>query len=243
MAFEPFFHFMRGLQGKLQSGSLSNLISGQNAQQIAYVRHLQKEMKHNHSLHVPFEQLSFVFFDIETTGFFPEQGDQIISIGAVKMVGGVISEETFYSLVRYEKELPENIEQLTGLSTEQLKDAPSLAEVLVKFYQFAQNSTLVAHHANHEKSFLQSANWKLFRTPFKHRIVDISFLYRVAEPNITFVRLEEFCEHNQIPLVDRHHALGDAKLTAQLWRIYIQKVKDLGCQTLHDVYNCIAKQL
>ncbi|WP_394231580.1 exonuclease domain-containing protein [Niallia oryzisoli] len=242
MAFEPFFHFMRGIRGKLNSGALTGASGGQNAQQIAYVRNLQKEIKQSDDLHLPLNQLSVVIFDIETTGFYPEKGDDIISIGAVRMVGDTICDDTFYSLIRLEKELPVKIEQLTGLTSEMLKDAPALADVMMQFYHFTKNSTLVAHHANHEKSFLQSANWKLFRTPFKYRIVDTSFLYRVAEPECQFYRLEELCDYNQIPIVNRHHALGDAKLTAELWRIYIKKVQDLGCHTLHDVYHRIAKQ-
>ena len=97
------------------------------------------------------------------------------------------------------------------------------------------------HYANHEKSFLQSASRKIFRVPFKHRIVDTSFLYRIAEPGIPIVRLDEFCAYNDIPIVDRHHALGDAKLTARLWSIYIQKVQELGCETLHEVYERLAR--
>ncbi|MCQ6277468.1 3'-5' exoribonuclease [Bacillus sp. V3B] len=242
MAFEPFFQFMRGIQGKLNNGGLGNAHGGQDAKQIAYVRQLQKEMKQDGALHVPLQQLDVVVFDIETTGFFPEQGHEIISIGAIKLIGGKkLAEQSFYSLVRYEKELPSTIVNLTGITNEQLKDAPPLSDVLIQFFGFVQNSTLVAHHANHEKSFLQSANWKLFRTPFKYRIVDTSFLYRIAEPDVKFIRLEEFCEHHNISIVDRHHALGDAKLTAELWSIYIQKVQELGCLTLHDVYERIVR--
>ena len=97
------------------------------------------------------------------------------------------------------------------------------------------------HFPNHEKSFLQSATRKVFRVPFHQRIVDTSFLYRIAEPNLNIVRLEEFCDHNELPIVNRHHALGDARLTAKLWSIYIQKVRELGCETMRDVYERIAR--
>lgn len=242
MAFEPFFQFMRGIQGKLNNGGLGSAHGGQNAQQIAYVRQMQKEMKQDGALYMPLQQLDVVVFDIETTGFFSEQGDEIISIGAIKLIGGkMLAEQTFYSLIRYEKELSSTIVNLTRITNEQLKDAPPLSDVLVQFFGFVQSSTLVAHHANHEKSFLQSANWKLFRTPFKYRIVDTSFLYRIAEPDLKLIRLEDFCEYHNIPIVYCHHALGDAKLTAKLWSIYIEKVQALGCVTLHDVYVRMAR--
>ena len=150
---------------------------GQNAQQIAYVRANAERNEAGWSLHMPLQQLDVVVFDIETTGFFPEQGDEMISIGAIKLIGGkMLAEQSFYSLIRCERELSSTIVNLTGIIIEQLKEAPSLSDVLIQFFGFVQNATLVAHHANHEKSFLQSANWKLFRTPFRYRIVDTSFL-------------------------------------------------------------------
>ena len=242
MAFEPFFHFMRGIQGKLNNGGLGNAYGGQNSQQIAFIRNLQKEKKQGDVLNVPLHQLNVVVFDIETTGFFPHKGDEIISIGAIKVCGEKIQEDQqFYSLIQYEKELSPEIKNLTGITNDQLKAAPPISEVLMQFFDFVGNETLVAHHANHEKSFLQSATRKVFRVPFHQRIVDTSFLYRIAEPNLKIVRLEEFCDHNELPIVNRHHALGDARLTAKLWSIYIQKVSELGCETMHDVYERIAR--
>jgi len=241
MSFEPFIHFMRGIQGRLNNHGPGSVYGGQNYQHVAFLRQMQKEMKQDEVLHVPLLALNVVVFDFETTGFFPEKGDEIISIGAVKVCGGKIQEDPFYSLVRYEHELPPEIEIITGLTREQLKDAPMLSEVLIRFFNFTQHCPLVAHHANHEKSFLQHASWKLFRTHLQHRIVDTSFLYRIAEPNLKLVRLEDLCDHNEISIVDRHHALGDAKLTAQLWSIYIEKVNQLGCETLRDVYHRLAR--
>jgi DNA polymerase III subunit epsilon len=237
MAFEPFYHFMRGIQGKVFGGA-----QVQNAQQIAQMRQLQRELNSEDSLKVPLSKLPVVVFDLETTGFFPDQGDEIISIGAIKVVGSCIQEdEAFYSLVHYEKTLPENIEQLTGISGHQLGDAPPLSEVLVRFFKFVKDDALVAHHANHERNFLQHASRKLFRTPFIHRIVDTSYLFRVSEPSLKITRLEDYCQHNDIQVVNRHHALGDAKLTAKLWCIYINNLQDAGCKTLKDVYERMAR--
>lgn len=242
MAFEPFIHFVKGLQGRLNNSSSSSKYIGQSQQQMAYLRSLEKDKKQRQALYIPLHQLETVVFDMETSGFFSEKGDEMISLGAVKVSGGVIQEEqSFYSLVRYEKPLSTEIASLTNLSSDQLQDAPPLGEVLCKFLNFVQGSTLVAHHANHEKSFLQSASRKIFRLPFKQRIVDTSFLYRIAEPELNNVRLEELCKHNEVPIINRHHALGDAILTAKLWTIYIEKVQSLGCNTLHDVYERVAR--
>lgn len=236
MAFEPFNQFMRGITGVFGGAQ------GQNAQQIAYVRQLQRELNAEDKLKIPLEKLNVVVFDLETTGFNPEQGDAIISIGAIRVCGKTIQEEdTFYSLVQHNKALPLKIVELTGITDNDLKDAPPLSETLVNFFKYVKDDTLVAHHAGHEKSFLQHASWKLFRTNFKHRVVDTSFLYRVAEPNEKLIRLEDFCEYNGIPVCNRHHALGDAKLTAQLWCLYMEKLQQAGFKNLKEIYERVAR--
>jgi len=238
VAFEPFLQLLRGIQGKRTHNGLGGI---QNSQQIAYLRHLQKEINQE-ELNVALQNLHVVVFDIETTGFFPEKGDSILSIGATKMRGSEILEgETFYSLVQYGEVIPDEIQQLTGITNEQVKDAPPLAEVMIKFFQYAKDHTFVAHHASHEKSFLQYVSSKQFRTPFKHRIVDTSFLYKIVEPNLNLISLESLCQHNGIPIENRHHALGDAMMTAKLWSIYVEKVQQIGCETLNDVYNRFAR--
>ena len=81
MTFDPFF-FMKGIQRRIDASQ-----SGQSQQQVAYLRQLQREMKVEETLHIPLTELNVIIFDIETTGFYPDKGDQIISIGAIKVKG------------------------------------------------------------------------------------------------------------------------------------------------------------
>lgn len=238
MAFETFRQLMRGIQGKF---SITEGQILQNSQQAAFMRQIQKDLKKENALFTPLDELNVVVFDIETTGFYPEHGDEILSIGAVRIRGGEIRmEEVFYSLVYYEGALSIDIETLTGLKREELSEARPLADVLVEFFDFVQNAPLVAHHAQHEKSFLQNATWKLFKTPFKHRIIDTSFLYRIADPDLSLAKLEELCVYNGIMVQNRHHALGDAILAAKIWCMYVKKVK-VTCKNLNEVYEHLAK--
>lgn len=239
MAFEPFMQILRGIQGKRSNVGIGDV---QNAQQMAFLRNLQKEKKKENTLKVPLDELDVVVFDIETTGFKPEQGDEIISIGAIKMCGSFIQEDAvFYSLINTGKEISTEVVNLTGLTNEKLKEARHVGDVLIEFLKFAKDCTLVAHHANHERSFLQYTSNRVFHTPFKQRIVDTSFLYKIVEPHIQLSSLEDLCKHNAIPLIGRHHALEDAKMTAKLWSLYLEKVKMLGCDTLQDVYDHFAR--
>ncbi|WP_257351615.1 exonuclease domain-containing protein [Pseudalkalibacillus decolorationis] len=244
MRFEPVIQFMKQVQGKVNSSIYTSLQGQSNPQHLALLRHLEKEMKVEESLSIPLDELNVVVFDLETTGFFPDQGDEIISIGAIKVKGGTVQHsETYYSLVRCDRVLSPEIKQLTEIKEEDLIRSSELSEVLVEFYDFVKGDVLVAHHANHEKKFLQHTNWKLFRSKFKHRIVDTSFLFKIAEPNVHLVKLEDYCDHCGIPVQERHHALGDAKLAAQLWSLYLKKIQALGCKTLQDVYERLSMRL
>lgn len=240
MGFEPFIHFMREMHGKLNA-SIFGGAQGMSSQQIAYLRQLQRELDVERSLNVPLCELDVVVLDLETTGFFPDKGDEILSIGAVKVEKGeMIEEKSFYSLVQYEGTLKKEVKEITGINEGMVKNAPSLSHVLIDFFSFAGDMPIVAHHANHEKNFLQHASWKLFRAPLKHRIIDTSFLYRIADEKDDNKPLEEWCLDNNIIVENRHHALGDAKLTAKLWCTYVKKVQKSGCETLRDIYERIA---
>ncbi len=242
MGVESFLQYMRDLYGKVNSSVLNTNSNGFNSQQIAFMRRLQKDLKVEVASRLPLDNLCTVVFDIETTGFFPDKGDQIISIGAVKVRGCEILDDHFYSLIKINEDIPEEITKLTGIKNDDLVDAPLLSEVLVRFFEFVKDDTLVAHHSSHEKNFMQSACWKQFKTPFKHRIVDTSFLFQTVEPKQSIVTLEDWCLLSEIPILDRHHALGDARLTAILWTKYLEKVQEMGCRTLQDIYERVARR-
>lgn len=241
MKIPTFFHFMKQFQGKGHSPGFSGLEGQSNFQHAAFLRKMQQELKLEESLSVPLEELNAVVFDLETTGFFPEKGDQILSIGAVKVNGSHIEEETFYSYVHYDGEIPEGVKRLTGIEERDVKNAPRLTEVLISFYQFVENKTLVAHHANHEKNFLTKANRDLFRISFNHRIIDTAMLFQLANHDTHAVTLEDCCKCFSITVQNRHHALGDAKMTAALWCEYIKIFTRKGYKTLMDVYLNLSK--
>jgi DNA polymerase-3 subunit epsilon len=238
----PLFQLVKLFHGKISSNIYTPLIGKTDPKQLAFLRNLEKELKIEKSLYIPLDELNVVVFDFETTGFFPERGDQILSIGAVRIKKGQMNDkETFYSLVHNNESLSPDIKRLTGLDESDLQAAPALSEVLISFYQFLQSDTLVAHHASHEKKFLQHANWKAFKKTHKHRIVDTSLVFNIVDRDKNVVSLDDYCTLSDLEIRNRHHALGDALITAELWQLYIKKLKDHGCYTLKDVYERLAR--
>ncbi|TES57378.1 3'-5' exonuclease [Halalkalibacterium halodurans] len=233
---------MKQLSSKLSPNVYTSAQAPSSAQQWSYVRQLQREIRRSDVLDLPLEKLPVVVFDLETSGFYPDQGDRILSIGAVKVVGLTIQEEeTFYSVVHTDTVPPENILELTGLSVEELEAAPPLTSVLESFYAFIRHSTLVAHHASHEKAFMSHVTWQTMKLPFEHRVIDTSFLTKIVAPQ-ELVTLDDCCAYYSIPVQNRHHALEDSLMTAKLWIAAIAAAKEAGFETLRDIYVHLAHQ-
>lgn len=242
MGINNMVQFVKQLSGRLSPNMYTSVASQTDPASIAFLRQLQREMKREDVLNVPFNNLKVVVFDLETTGFNPQKGDRIISIGAVKMHGEqVLEQESFYSLIHSTEELSAEIVDLTGITSEQLADAPTIEVVLKEFFQFIGSDTLVAHHANHERNFMEHATWSISRTNFQHRIIDTSFLTKIIEPQEKLVTLCESCSYFSIPIEQRHHALHDAIATAKLWSASLKSIHQLGFSDLNDVYSHLAK--
>lgn len=234
--------FFKQLSGKFSSNIYAGFQGTNNPQNMAFIRELQKEMKKNSSLDLPLAELKVVVFDIETTGFYPDRGDQIISIGALKMTGTEIHlDKTFYSLVKSNVPLSEEISLLTGIHQEDLVSAPAPSVVLLQFFKFVQSHNLVAHHSKHEQSFMQKLSWDVLKTRFEHRIIDTSFITRLTEPYLKSLPLEDLCANCGIEVKNRHHALGDAITTAQIWSYYLLLAQKEGFTNLREIYEHIAK--
>ncbi|MDQ0207112.1 DNA polymerase-3 subunit epsilon [Alkalicoccobacillus murimartini] len=233
---------VKQLSTKLSPGIYTSSQQQSAANQLAHVREIQRQLKQHDVLDHSLSTLPFVVFDLETSGFNPDTGDSILSIGAIKMKGAdLIEESTFYSTVQPKKQPSEEILALTGLTNEELNASPPLIDVLSSFYQFMGDATLVAHHASHEKRFMAHATWQTLRLTFQHRLVDTSFLTRVVAPDQELITLDECCSFYKIETSNRHHAMSDAILAAKLWRANLQKAEELGFHTLRDVYVHLAK--
>ncbi len=244
MGMNDLFQFFKQMSGKLGPSVYAGVQKPSTPQHHSFLRQLQRELKAENQLNCPLEELPVVVFDLETTGFYPDKGDQIISIGAVKMAGSKIevAESEFYSLIHSDRPLRREIVELTKIQSEELATAPFAADVLLDFFKYVQNRVLIAHHAGHEKAFMQKTTWDLWKIRFDHRIIDTSLFIQLEHPNQTSFPLEEVCAQCGIEVTNRHNALGDALTTSRIWGYYLKKAQKMGCKTLLDVYSHLAKQ-
>lgn len=224
--------------------SLSSTMTGSNPNHLAFLRAMRKDLERDRVLESPLESLEVIVVDLETTGFFPHKGDEIISIGAVAMRGSTVLEtERFYTLVNPLRPVPSEIEALTGIQSEELHNAPELLAALSQFFSFVASRTLVAHHSRHERDFLQAGLWKTSRAKLAHRLLDTSLLIRLDDRSLEHATLDLLCEMHNLTIQHRHNAYHDALATAKLWSLYMERTLARGFRDLLSIYEYIGRRM
>ena len=155
----------------------------------------------------------FVAVDIETTGL--SNDDSIIEIAAVRFVGGQV-EETYCSLVRSKKVIPERVTRLTGITQSMIAEAPHPELVIREFVAFISNHRLVFHNAAFDMRFIRRY-LEYFNQPMPSRIIDTLPIARRKLPELSSHRLALLVEHLCLPVARSHRAQDDSLATGHLY--------------------------
>ncbi|MBX9611307.1 MAG: DNA polymerase III subunit epsilon [Burkholderiales bacterium] len=189
----------------------------------------------------PLSSLSFTVFDTETTGLNPSQGDEIIQIGAARIVNGkLLRQECFEQLVDPGRVIPAASIPIHGITQDMVTGKPRIGQVLPAFHVFAQDTVLVAHNAAFDMKFLQlqeATTGLVFRQP----VLDTLLLSAVVHPNQESHRLEAIAERFNITVLGRHTALGDAIVTAEVMLRLLPLLHDMGIRTLRQAREASQK--
>lgn len=173
---------------------------------------------------------SFVAFDIETSGSFGiSAGDmppEIIEIGAVKVVGGVI-EKSFSMLCNPGRSIMPVVEELTGITNEMVADMPSVGTVVKAFIEFAGDSVIVGHGIrNCDLIYIKRAAKRIGIVLQNHYFDTYRYAERVKEEyNLSSLKLESIASSFGIQQTQAHRALCDAEATAGVYIRFSKKKK------------------
>ncbi len=160
-----------------------------------------------------------IAFDTETTGFDANGEDRITEIGCVELVDLIPTGREWHSYVNPERDIPERVTEITGLTQAFLQDKPLFHEIAEDFLDFVGDHPLVAHNAGFDRSFinaeLQRAQYQPLPTP---RFIDTLVLAREKFPGARNT-LDALCQRFEISLASRskHGALVDAHLLAKVY--------------------------
>ena len=180
------------------------------------------------------DSLREIIFDTETTGFDPLNGDRMVEIGCIEMVGRVMTGNTFHAYFNPQRDMPSAAEQVHGLSTKFLSDKPLFGDKAAELLEFIGDSPLVAHNASFDFGFL-NAELGLCGHPVvsMDRMVDTIALARVRHPGAK-LSLDALCTRYGIDRSHRvkHGALLDAGLLAE---VYIRMTRGQDSLVIDEV--------
>lgn len=184
--------------------------------------------------------ISFVAFDLETTGLNPAE-HKIIEIGAVKVVDGKIV-DGFDRLIDPMTDIPYHITQLTGITYDDVHGAELATDVLPQFMEFVGDLPLVAHNAPFDANFLESA-YKSFDRTFSltNKVYDTFELARIFVPQMRFHKLSTLLAYFKIELEDAHRAFDDAQGAAYLLLSIFNVLASFELETF-DILNTLLDQ-
>jgi DNA polymerase-3 subunit epsilon len=182
----------------------------------------------------PLADLAYTVFDTETTGLDPAQGDEIIAVGAVRIVNGrLLAGETFESLIDPRRGLSEASIAVHGITPDMLAGQPAIEHVLPRFRRFAEETVLVGHNAAFDMRFLQLKEAQT-GVRFDQPVLDTLLLSAAVHPESRSHGLEEIAERLGVAVVGRHTALGDALVTAEVFLRLLPLLAERGIRTLAE---------
>ena len=180
----------------------------------------------------PLGETSFVVLDLETTGGVPG-ADGVIELGAVRVAGGRFL-ESFTSLVKPAHAIPPFVSRLTGITEAMVADAPPMSAVLPRFLAFAGDAVLVAHNAAFDLAYLNAAQQALVGRPLDAPVVCTLRLARRLLSHLRRRSLDAVAAELGVACFERHRALPDAKIAAEILCIFLERVLERGINRIDE---------
>jgi len=186
-------------------------------------------------------ELTYTVFDTETTGLEPSRGDEIIQIGAARIVNNrLLRQEVFDQIIDPEMPLkPESI-PIHGITEDMVRGKPNIDIVLPAFHEFCEDTVLIAHNAAFDMRFLQL---KEDRTGirFSQPVLDTLLLSAVIHPNQESHKLDVILERLGIHIDTRHNALEDALATGEVFLKMLPMLEEMGIVTIRQALEAAEK--
>ena len=181
------------------------------------------------------EDAEFTVFDLETTGLSAATS-RICEIGAVRIRSFQPAGE-FQTLVDPRLALPEPIGRLTGLTDAELRRAPRVAAAVGRFLAFAGDSTLVAHNARFDLSFLdRQLEVRYGRKRASAALDTVALARRLLAGRAERTSLASLAHFFGTSARPCHRALPDAQATAEILVRLIGLAQERGARTLGDLH-------
>jgi DNA polymerase-3 subunit epsilon len=180
--------------------------------------------------------LTYIVFDVETTGLDLSGGDVPVAIGAVRVVNGrVLPMESFERLINPGRPIPPQSTRFHGITDTMVVGRPPLSVVLPQFLRFAGEATvLVAHNAAFDMTALRQGV-AACGLSLDHPVLDTLLISASLDQEETDHSLDAIAVRLGIAVTGRHDALSDALLTAAILVRQFDTLEARGIERLGQV--------
>ncbi len=185
--------------------------------------------------------LNYVVFDTETTGLRPGEGDEILSIAAVRIVNGrILSGERFERLIRPRRPIPESSLPFLEITEEMVRDEPPARVVLPKFKSFVNDLVLVSHNPGFDMHFFRSQE-EAAGVVFDNPVLDTLLMAIVVDSGRTDYTLDAIARSLDIDVMKGQPAMDDCFTTAQVFLRLLELLEERGITTLGQIITASEK--
>ena len=182
------------------------------------------------------ESPTYAVVDIETTGHSPAKGDRMIQFAVVFVKDWQI-QSTYSTFIQPGKKIPFFIQDLTNISDEDVRDAPTFEKVAGDIYDMLENCIFVAHNTNFDLSFIQAEFKRIGFSAWTGKKMDTVELSRILFPTSFSYKLQDITQERGIQLTNAHRADDDAYATALLFIECMKEIEKLPIQTLEHIHK------
>ena len=174
---------------------------------------------------------TYCVLDLETTGI-SFRTEKITEIGIMKVKNGEVIDE-FSTFVNPEKPIPQKVIDVTHITDDMVKDAPTIDKILPNALKFIGDSVIVAHNADFDVGFLKHNCFQL-GLKLENTYVDTLRLAKDLFPDYKKYKLGIIAENLGIKVEVAHRALDDVDTTVKVFNVMIDMLKEKGAKKIED---------
>lgn len=182
----------------------------------------------------------YCVLDIETTGL-SFRTEKITEFGIMKYKNGEVI-DSFECFVNPEKPIPEEVVNITHITDEMVKNAPTIDQIMPKVLDFIGNSVLVAHNADFDIGFIKY-NCKQLGLELNNTYIDTLRLAKDLFPDYKKYKLGLIADNLGIKVEVAHRALDDVDTLVKVFQVMLKMLKEKGAKTLADIDNLEAEKV
>ncbi|MEN8291214.1 DNA polymerase III subunit epsilon [Acinetobacter radioresistens] len=160
-----------------------------------------------------------LILDTETTGFYFQDGDRIIEVGAIEMVNRKLTGSSIHIYINPEKPVGDSVD-IHGITDEFLQDKPRYAEIAEVLFNYLKGAEIIAHNASFDMNFLDM-EFKRAGFPALSEVCEVTDTLALAKSKHPGQKnsLDALVRRYEIPARDRtfHGALLDAEILSDVY--------------------------